>query len=90
MELYDKIRLRKEQEKCNEFKGVQLIKSEGGSAFRGRTKLGKEVKFIGISYGMTSQGLYGAGTLKVLDNGNWVTIFTKGYPSRALKWMTEN
>lgn len=76
----------KEERRCRKF----TLKLEGTATTKtGYTASGKKVLFESC-FGMTDQSKYGAGTLKVNENGEWVTIFTKGYPSQALKWMTNH
>ncbi|MFD0587789.1 hypothetical protein ACFQZE_07225 [Paenibacillus sp. GCM10027627] len=79
---------RKEMEKCRKFTEVKL---EGSSVIQtGFTKLGKQVTFESCM-GFSSQSKYGAGTLSVKEeNGEWKVVFTKGYPSKALQWMSKN
>jgi len=77
---------RKEAERCHKY----ALKLEGtGDTLTGKTASGKPVTFIQC-YGFSEQSKYGAGTLQVLEDGAWVTVFTKGYPSKALDWMTNN
>lgn len=78
---------RKEKEKCTKYKDVKLEGSNG--IYSGYTKSGKQVSFE-QDYGFSMQSQYGAGTLKVLENNEWKTIFTKGYPSKALEYMSKN
>lgn len=70
------------QEKYNNF---QLKKEAASNIYKGKTASGKEVQFYTVT-GMTTQGLYGAGTLYCEGK----TIFTKGYPSKAMAWMAKN
>ncbi|MBP2631445.1 MAG: hypothetical protein H6Q70_2073 [Firmicutes bacterium] len=59
--------------------------SEINQIYEGMTMSGRKVTFE-IVTGITDQGLYGAGTLECEGK----TIFTKGYPSRAMAWMAQN
>lgn len=77
---------RKEKEKCKKFKLV--LEGENGIQ-TGKTSSGKPVLFEQC-FGFSEQSKYGAGSFKVFENGEWVTIFTKGYPSKALAYMTNN
>lgn len=83
-----RIRAQREETKCRNIKDVSLSGKNGH--FAGTTKAGLPVQFDRIEFGMTEQGLYGAGTLKAKYGDEWRTIFTKGYPSRALAWMAAN
>ena len=77
---------RKEKELCKKYD----LKLEGSNGVQsGKTKDGKRVIFEQC-YGFSEQSKYGVGTLKVLENNEWMTVFTKGYPSKALKWMSNN
>jgi hypothetical protein len=67
------------------YKNFQLIKDADSSVYKGKTASGKEVQFYTVT-GLTTQGLYGAGTLYCEGK----TIFTKGYPSKAMAWMAKN
>lgn len=76
----------KEAARCRKYD----LKLEGTTNTKtGRTASGKRVVFENC-FGMTDQSKYGAGTLAVEENGEWRTVFTKGYPSKALEWMTRN
>lgn len=77
---------RKEKELCKKY-DLTLEGSNGTQT--GQTSTGKKVIFSQC-YGFSEQSKYGVGTLQVMENGEWKTIFTKGYPSKALKWMTNN
>lgn len=88
MELAERIKARaaerKEAERCRKF----ALTLEGSSGIlTGKTSSGKPVLFE-LCYGFSEQSKYGAGTLKVREGDEWVTIFTKGYPSKALAYMT--
>lgn len=77
---------RKEAERCRRY----TIKLEGeGDILTGKTASGKSVTFEQC-YGFSEQSKYGAGTLKVLEGDEWVTVFSKGYPSKALEYMTKH
>jgi hypothetical protein len=77
---------RKEKEKCAKYE----LKLEGSAGIlTGKTKSGKSVVFEQC-YGFSYQSQYGAGTLKVNEGENWITIFAKGYPSKALEYMNKN
>jgi hypothetical protein len=76
---------RKEEARCKKY----ALKLEGtGSILTGKTASGKKVIFDRC-YGFSKQSRY-AGTLKVMENDEWVTIFTKGYPSKALEYMSNH
>lgn len=77
---------RKEQERCRNYK-LTLEGSNG--VLSGKTASGKPVLFEQC-YGFSEQSKYGAGTLKVQEGDNWVTVFSKGYPSKALEFMSQN
>lgn len=74
----------READKQGKFKQFPLSKV-ANQVYEGRTASGKKVIFEIIT-GITEQGLYGAGTLKCEGK----TIFTKGYPSKAMAWMSKN
>ncbi|WP_217597188.1 hypothetical protein [Cohnella sp. GbtcB17] len=76
----------KEAARCRKYS----LKLEGTTNTKsGFTASGKRVVFESC-FGMTDQSKYGAGTLTVEDGGEWKTVFTKGYPSKALEWMSQN
>lgn len=91
-ELAARIKARKQAEqektKCSKISGVKLDGQNGH--YQGMTTSGKKVYFDRIEFGMSEQGLYGAGTLRVETKDGLKTIFTKGYPSKALEWMSRN
>lgn len=89
-ELSERIKARereqKEADRCRKYP----LKLEGTTNTKtGFTASGKRVVFESC-FGMTEQSKYGAGTLSVEDGGEWKTVFTKGYPSKALEWMSHN
>jgi hypothetical protein len=81
----EQARIKKEEEKKAMMKDVKL---EGEHELTGKTKAGKEVKFEKC-WGVSKQSRW-AGTLSVKQDGEWVTVFTKGYESKALQWMAKN
>lgn len=75
---------RKEAERCRKY---PLTLEGSGTTLTGKTASGKAVLFE-LCFGFSDQSKYGAGTLKVREGDEWVTIFSKGYPSKALAYMS--
>lgn len=89
-ELSERIKARAQEQKeikrCRKY----ALKLEGvNGILTGTTASGKPVVFTQC-YGFSEQSKYGAGTLQVEDGGELVTIFTKGYPSKALAYMSNH
>jgi hypothetical protein len=77
---------RKEEARCKKY----AITLEGTTnTLKGKTVSGKPVLFERC-FGYSEQSKYGVGTLKVQEDGEWITIFTKGYTSKAFEYMSKH
>ena len=87
-ERLERMRIAKEEERCRKFPKVSLKQTKDDSYPSGVSISGLKCIFI-PNTGMTEWSRY-TGCFQVKRNDKWETIFTRGYISKALEWMSKN